>query len=116
MSATAALRLFGSPTIEVGGRPRAVHRKPLALLAYLCVTEERAARETLAQLLWPQAAGDRAGANLRKAIWAIRETLSPDLLDLSSPQDLRIGVGLRSDVQGFVYNPQWRVDVSLLSK
>ncbi|MCB0042676.1 MAG: hypothetical protein KDE23_23480, partial [Caldilinea sp.] len=25
-------------------------------------------------------------------------------------------VGLRSDVQGFVYNPQWRVDVSLLSK
>ncbi|MCB0217716.1 MAG: SUMF1/EgtB/PvdO family nonheme iron enzyme [Caldilineae bacterium] len=101
MSATAALRLFGSPTIEVGGRPRAVHRKPLALLAYLCVTEERAARETLAQLLWPQAAGDRAGANLRKAIWAIRETLSPDLLDLSSPQDLRIGVGLRSDVARF---------------
>ncbi|MCB9113930.1 MAG: ABC transporter substrate-binding protein [Caldilineaceae bacterium] len=25
-------------------------------------------------------------------------------------------VGLRSDVQGFVYNPQWRVDVSLISK
>lgn len=25
-------------------------------------------------------------------------------------------VGLRSDVQGFVYNPQWRVDVALLSK
>lgn len=25
-------------------------------------------------------------------------------------------IGLRSNVNGFVYNPQWRVDVSLLSK
>jgi peptide/nickel transport system substrate-binding protein len=25
-------------------------------------------------------------------------------------------IGLRSDVEGFVYNPQWRVDVSLVSK
>jgi peptide/nickel transport system substrate-binding protein len=27
-----------------------------------------------------------------------------------------IQIGLNSDLQGFVYNPQWRVDVSLLSK
>ena len=25
-------------------------------------------------------------------------------------------IGLRSNVDGFVYNPQWRVDVSLISK
>ena len=25
-------------------------------------------------------------------------------------------VGLRSDLEGFVYNPQWRVNVALLSK
>ena len=25
-------------------------------------------------------------------------------------------IGLNSDLEGFVYNPQWRVDVALLSK
>jgi hypothetical protein len=27
-----------------------------------------------------------------------------------------IQIGLSADVQGFVYNPQWRVDLGLLSK
>ncbi|MCU0522220.1 MAG: tetratricopeptide repeat protein [Anaerolineae bacterium] len=50
------------------------HRKPLALLAYLGVTQRVQSREVLATLLWPEHEAPRAYAYLRNALWQLGHT------------------------------------------
>ena len=58
-----SIALIGSPVIEREGRPLAVDtRKATALLAYLAVEGGTHNRDSLASLLWPDYAPDRARA------------------------------------------------------
>ncbi len=71
-----ALHLFGSPALEVNGRPVATdRRKALALLAYLAITRQAHAREALAALLWPDYEPGKAFAYLRRTLWELNQLL-----------------------------------------
>ena len=49
-----AIRLLGSPHIELDGKPAALEtRKATALLAYLAVRRDPVSRDSLAALFWP---------------------------------------------------------------
>ncbi len=101
MSRTADLHLFGSPGVRLAGEAVSLHRKPLALLAYLAVTGERVGRSVMAELLWPGSAPRQAGVNLRKAIWSVHEAIGAEALAVDPAGDLSIGTDLSCDVQRF---------------
>ncbi len=75
-----SLYLFGSPHLEVNGRPvNTDRRKALALLAYLAVTQQSPTgahtREALAALLWPDYEPGKAFAYLRRTLWELNQLL-----------------------------------------
>lgn len=71
--------LLGAPRIE---RDRAwvtvERRKAVALLAYLVVSGQETARETLAAMFWPDAQTGRGLAYLRTTLWTINSALGED--------------------------------------
>ena len=77
------IKLFGHPDVEVNGvRVDFYRRKCLALLAYLAVTGERHSRESLANLLWPEASSTRALANLRNVLYTLNQLRGMDILNM----------------------------------
>src|SRR5262245_60976170 len=71
-----ALRLFGTPRLELDGLPVDLERrKALALVAYAVMTHQSHSRESLAALLWPDTPPGRAYANLRHCLWEINQAL-----------------------------------------
>jgi DNA-binding SARP family transcriptional activator/tetratricopeptide (TPR) repeat protein len=71
-----SIALLGSPLIERDGSPLAVDtRKATALLAYLAVEGGTHNRDSLASLLWPDYAPDRARAALRRTLSTLRSAL-----------------------------------------
>jgi DNA-binding SARP family transcriptional activator len=70
------LLLLGPPRLERENMPLELERrKALALLAYLAVTGEAQPREALATLLWPDYDESQAHANLRRALWTMKQAL-----------------------------------------
>ena len=68
---TVRVLLLGPPRLERSGETLAVdRRKSLGLLAYLSVSRQPVARETLAALFWPDSDTTRGLANLRTLIWS----------------------------------------------
>jgi DNA-binding SARP family transcriptional activator len=65
-----SVRLFGSPRLELQGRAVRVSRRK-ALAAYLILAEQPQSRDSLATLLWPDLAQDRARAALRSTLPAL---------------------------------------------
>jgi DNA-binding SARP family transcriptional activator/tetratricopeptide (TPR) repeat protein len=75
------LKLFGTPGLELGGKPILVHRrKGLALLAYLAVTQRPHSREALAALFWPDVDSNNALGSLRREIFRLKQDVGQDLL------------------------------------
>ena len=73
---TLRLSLLGPPEALRDGVPLAVDtRKATALLAYLALEPGRHGRESLAGLLWPDYAPDRARAALRRTLSTLRSAL-----------------------------------------
>jgi predicted ATPase/DNA-binding SARP family transcriptional activator len=73
------LWLLGAPRLEQNGSPLQVgRRKAIALLAYLALTGEAHSREALATLFWPDYSEARAHANLRRAIWTLKDALGKE--------------------------------------
>jgi DNA-binding SARP family transcriptional activator len=78
---TSRLLLFGSPRIESNGLAMEVDtRKALALAAYLGVTGQRASRDVLAALLWPDY--DQARAALRRTLSVLNKALGEGALEI----------------------------------
>lgn len=78
------IRCLGPFTVQVDGHrvpQENFHRqKSLTLLKFLVAHRGRPVpRETLMELLWPEADPSRAAANLRVVLHALRRTLEPDL-------------------------------------
>lgn len=70
------LNLMGSPDIRVDGTPIAVDtRKAVAILAYLALEPGPHPRDTLVDLLWPDADVDRARSSLRRTLSTVRTSL-----------------------------------------
>jgi DNA-binding SARP family transcriptional activator len=73
---TLRLSLLGPPVADIGDTPLAVDtRKATALLAYLAVEGGTHNRDSLASLLWPEYAPDRARAALRRTLSTLRSAL-----------------------------------------
>ena len=87
------LRLFGSPTLELGdvaltGRP--VQRHRIALLALLAMAPgRRATRDKLMAYLWPERSADNARNLLKQATYVLRAELGENAL-LSEGDELRL--------------------------
>ncbi|HEY8823294.1 MAG TPA: tetratricopeptide repeat protein [Candidatus Limnocylindria bacterium] len=70
------LKLLGPPRIERGGLAVEMDtRKATALVAYLAVTGQPQARDSLAALLWPDAVAERARGALRRTLSTLRTGL-----------------------------------------
>ncbi len=96
------LYLLGSPKITVNGQPTSLkRRKTVALLAYLAMTGFQHERESLAVLLWPELDGRRSQANLRHAIWEIKQALGSHWLQVEN-QQLQLQAGYSLDVADFL--------------
>ncbi|NDY94013.1 AAA family ATPase [Ideonella livida] len=74
MSPHLHLRLLGGFTLEVGGQPAPAlpYEKARALVAWLALHPGPQPRDSLADLLWPEAAGEQARTNLRRALFDLR--------------------------------------------
>jgi DNA-binding SARP family transcriptional activator len=71
-----AIRLLGPPPVECDGAALEVDtRKAVALLAYLALSGQAHARESLAGLLWPDYEPERARGSLRRTLSVLLKAL-----------------------------------------
>lgn len=101
-----SLFLFGSPRLELDGKPVTVDtRKAIALLAYLAVTRQAHSRETLAALLWPEYDQHHAFAALRRTLSALNKAISGVGLEIERETiGLTEGAAITLDVHDFQQN------------
>ncbi len=79
------LYLFGAPRLVQNDEPIAIgRRKGLALLSYLAIANQPQHRDTLATLLWPEAAQRQARSSLRRVLADLYKVLGPALLRAES--------------------------------
>ncbi len=75
-----AIRLLGPPQFELDGDALDLkRRKPVALLAYLCISGTLHTRSALAALLWPES--DQARAYLRNTLSIMRKVFGDGFTD-----------------------------------
>lgn len=90
------IKLFGPPQIELDGTPIDLgHNKPVALLAYLAVTQTVHTRQTLATLFWPEYG--QARAYLRNNLAIIRRAFGNDYANWLQ-LDRNTAIGFRPEV------------------
>lgn len=91
------LHLLGQPRLERSqGRIVELDRKAAALLAVLAL-DGPTARSRLAGLLWPDAAEERARANLRQLLHRLRRQAGDDVVEAG--ETLRLHPALPTDLQ-----------------
>ena len=91
------LRLLGAFELIRSRQPTLLPRAGQRLVAYLAILDHSPTRDHVAGVLWPEAPGERAMANLRSALWRLRqpagglvESVGDQLrLDARLPVDLR---------------------------
>jgi DNA-binding SARP family transcriptional activator len=94
-----SLRLHGYPAVELNGRAAPLPLKHgLALLAYLADHTHRVGRDTLAALLWPDAAPGVARSRLRRLVHAMHERTGC-VLAHADHDALWLAPGVGSDLQ-----------------
>jgi DNA-binding SARP family transcriptional activator len=71
-SEKAVVHLFGGPYLTVGGRRSEIPEGGKRLLAFLSLHRGRQDRRFVAGALWPYGNDNRAGGNLRSALWRLR--------------------------------------------
>lgn len=66
------VRLFGGPYVTAGGLRQDVPEGSKQLLAFVALRRRRVERRHAAGTLWPGGDEERAGGNLRSALWRLR--------------------------------------------
>ena len=96
------LKFLGPPRIERGGRAVEMDtRKATALIAYLAVTGQPQARDSLAAQLWPDANAERARGALRRTLSTLRTGLGGDELRVDGTRIALDGEAIDLDVRRF---------------
>ncbi len=94
--------LFGAPRVDVDGHPLVVDtRKAIALLAYVAVVDRPIARDSLAELLWPDADPEGGRGALRRTLSTLRSGLGGTWLDVDRRQVALSHEGVQVDVASF---------------
>jgi DNA-binding SARP family transcriptional activator len=86
---TIEVRVLEGFGLFVAGRQVELISSAQKLVAYLALQERRVARSYVAGELWPAADADRAGANLRSAVWRVQRHCRP--LIVAQGQQLALG-------------------------
>jgi DNA-binding SARP family transcriptional activator len=87
------IRLLGSFRLTDDGREIALAPSSAQLLALLALRGAPLARGPLLQTLWPDAAADRAAANLRTAIWRLPPGVRPCVVRTRAATAMAVAVG-----------------------
>ena len=96
------LKLLGPPRIERSGREVQMDtRKATALIAYLAVTAQPQARDSLAALLWPEAETGRARGALRRTLSTLRTGLGGEELRVEGHRIALDDEAIDLDVRSF---------------
>lgn len=96
------IALLGPPQIEADGRPVVVDtRKAVALLAYVAIVDRPVARESLAELLWPESEPEDARGALRRTLSVLRAGLGGSWLRIDRRQVVLEGDDIDLDVATF---------------
>jgi len=90
-----ALRVLGGFEVCVGGRAVSLPANAQRVLGYLAVTGVESRREVLAAHLWSWTSQARAQANLRTALWRVRQASAQ--LITSKRDVVRLGAGVQVD-------------------
>jgi DNA-binding SARP family transcriptional activator len=90
-----ALRVLGGFEVCVGDRTVSLPANAQRVLGYLAVTGAESRREVLAAHLWSWTSQARAQANLRTALWRVRQASAQ--LITSKRDVVRLGVGVKVD-------------------
>ncbi|NJC08647.1 hypothetical protein [Polymorphobacter fuscus] len=92
----ATLCLFGSPSLSVDGRAVTIGRRARAMLGYLALAnQQRASRERLTGLFWPDRAEEQARASLRQCLVELRGALGNAII--ADREWVGLGSGLDGD-------------------
>jgi DNA-binding SARP family transcriptional activator len=100
------LSLLGGFELRCGGRPVQVPLSVERVLAFVALQNGPINRSVVAGTLWPETTDERAGANLRSALWRLRR-LSANLLETSA-MHLRLGTEAAVDTHQLTASI-WRI-------
>jgi DNA-binding SARP family transcriptional activator len=96
MSQRPRVRLLGQFEVHAGGRAVHLPGKHQRLVAYLALSNRPCPRAKVAGVLWPEGRDARSMANLRSALWRLRQ---PELtLVAATPADVRLAPDVIVDV------------------
>ena len=93
---TAACSLIGPFEVRYAGAPLPLPLGAQRVLAVLAFAERPLLRRYVAEVIWPDTTGERAAANLRSALWRLRQP-GFELIQCTGPQ-LGLASGLRVDL------------------
>jgi DNA-binding SARP family transcriptional activator len=102
-AATTSVELLGSFRLSCRRREAFVPMQSQRLLAYLAIHERPVSRSPLATTLWPLTREPRAQANLRTALWRIRQQ-APEAV-IASHDALELGPEVEVDYR-LLFDPQ----------
>ena len=103
---TVRLTLLGGFRLEVGSVPVTVRESGQRMIAYIALQDRPVRRDRLASSLWLDKPDARAAANLRSALWRVREQ-GADIIDVDG-SSLRLSECVNVDVREATARA-WRV-------
>jgi DNA-binding SARP family transcriptional activator len=90
------LRIVGSFELVVDGEGVVLPSTAQRLVAFLALQERSLSRPYVAGTLWPETTDDKAGANLRTALWALK-SIARSVVEATST-GVRLGPGVQVDL------------------
>ena len=106
MQAATCVQLFGCFRLMVDGRIAHIPLQAQRLVAFVAVGSAPVDRQLLAERLWPFSRHARAHANLRTALWRVRQA-APAMLTVSSDA-IELGSQVTVDYRQFLESDRFR--------
>lgn len=113
-AATMSLQLLGCFRLSVGSQAARLPLQAQRLVAYLAVSESSIPRQPLAERLWPFTSQSRAQANLRTALWRVRQE-APDSVTVNH-EAVELDSGVSVDYRDLVRTQIWEDLASMMSE
>ena len=113
-AATMSLQLLGSFRLSVGSQTTRLPLQAQRLVAYLAVRDSATPRQPLAERLWPFTSQARAQANLRTALWRVRQE-APDSVTVNH-EAVELDSGVSVDYRDLVRTQIWEDSASTVSE
>jgi DNA-binding SARP family transcriptional activator len=113
-AATMNLQLLGCFTLSVRGRAARLPLQAQRLVAYLAISDNPAPRQALAERLWPFTSQARAQANLRTALWRVRQEASDTVM--ADHEAVRLDTHVSVDYRDLVRTQVWEDLASMMSE